>query len=51
MGKDCCSNKALENSKGAETESRSKNREEPVKGGHGPAAFGENEDDDLGDDE
>ena len=51
MGKDGGSNQTLENSKRAETESCPKNREEFVKGGHGPATFGEGEDDDLGDDE
>jgi len=51
MGKDGGSNKTLENSKGAETESRPENREELVKGGHGPTTFGEDEDEDLGDDE
>jgi hypothetical protein len=51
MGKDGGSNQALENSKGAETKSCPENREELVKGGHGPATFGEDEDDDLSDDE
>ena len=51
MGKDGGSNQALKNSEGAETERRPEHGKEPVKGGHRPATFGEDEDDDLSDDQ
>ena len=51
MGKDGCTNQTLKNSKWTETKSCAENGEEPVEGGHGPATFGEDEDDDLSDDE
>jgi len=49
--KDGGSNQALKNSEGAETERRPEHGKEPVKGGHRPATFGEDEDDDLSDDQ
>lgn len=51
MGKDGCTDQTLENTKRTETEFCAKNGEKPVEGRHGPATFGEDEDDDLGDDE
>ena len=51
MGENGGTDQTLENSKGTETKACAENWEESVEGGHGPATFGEDEDDDLGDDE
>lgn len=51
MGKDSGTDQTLKDSEWTETETRAENREKPVEGRHGPATFGEDEDDDLSDDQ